>query len=87
MHTPGTQKNGNYEASLSALCMLLEHVLRAALINDEDTDNPKIVKATRNNSKIELGCSPRATLNLVRGCQAYAAINGRDYVIENRFAS
>lgn len=28
---------GNYEASLSALCMLLEHVLRAAIINDEDT--------------------------------------------------
>lgn len=40
-----------------------------------------IVKATRSNEKIELGCSPRATLNLVKGCQAYAAINGRDYVI------
>lgn len=40
-----------------------------------------IVIATRNNLEIELGCSPRATLNLMKGCQAYAAIQGRDYVI------
>ncbi|GAA0121660.1 MoxR family ATPase [Clostridium faecium] len=40
-----------------------------------------IVIATRTHNAIELGCSPRATLNLMKGCQAYAAINGRDYVI------
>ncbi|WP_010294764.1 AAA family ATPase [Clostridium senegalense] len=40
-----------------------------------------IVVATRNNMDIELGCSPRVTLGLMKGCQAYAAINGRDYVI------
>lgn len=40
-----------------------------------------IVIATRKHKSIELGCSPRATLNLMKGCQAYAAINGRDYVI------
>ncbi|WP_291567896.1 MULTISPECIES: AAA family ATPase [unclassified Clostridium] len=40
-----------------------------------------IVIATRKHKGIELGCSPRATLNLMKGCQAYAAINGRDYVI------
>ncbi len=40
-----------------------------------------LVNATRNNNEIELGCSPRATLNLVKGCQALAAIRERDYVI------
>lgn len=40
-----------------------------------------LVRATRNHKEIELGCSPRATLNLMKGCQGLAAINGRDYVI------
>lgn len=40
-----------------------------------------IIKATRNHRDIELGASPRGTLNLMKGCQALAAIRGRDYVI------
>lgn len=40
-----------------------------------------IVNATRNHKDIELGGSPRASLNLMRGSQALAAINGRDYVL------
>jgi MoxR-like ATPase len=40
-----------------------------------------IVKATRVHKEIELGCSPRASLNMMKGCQALAAIRGRDYVI------
>lgn len=40
-----------------------------------------LVRATRNHKEIELGCSPRATLNLMKGCQGLAAIKGRDYVI------
>ena len=40
-----------------------------------------IITATRKHQEIELGCSPRATLNLMKASQAYAAINGRDYVI------
>ena len=40
-----------------------------------------MVRATRNHKEIELGCSPRATLNLMKGCQGLAAIKGRDYVI------
>lgn len=40
-----------------------------------------IVRATRSHKDVELGCSPRATLNLMKGCQAIAAIRGRDYVI------
>jgi MoxR-like ATPase len=40
-----------------------------------------IVKATRVHKDVELGCSPRASLNMMKGCQALAAIRGRDYVI------
>lgn len=40
-----------------------------------------LVSSTRSHSEIELGCSPRATLNLMKGCQALAAIRERDYVI------
>lgn len=40
-----------------------------------------IITATRKHNNVELGCSPRASLNLMKGGQALAAINGRDYVI------
>lgn len=40
-----------------------------------------IVTETRRNRHVELGCSPRASLNLMRGSQALAAIKGRDYVL------
>ncbi|ERI91805.1 ATPase family protein [Clostridiales bacterium oral taxon 876 str. F0540] len=40
-----------------------------------------IISSTRNCKDVELGCSPRATLNLIKGAQALAAINGREYVI------
>ena len=37
--------------------------------------------ATRTLSEVRLGASPRATLQLVRGARAQAALNGREYVI------
>ena len=40
-----------------------------------------IVQATRKNSSIALGISPRGTLALLKSSQVYAAINGRNYVI------
>ncbi|SHJ15400.1 MoxR-like ATPase [Clostridium amylolyticum] len=40
-----------------------------------------IVRATRNNELIEMGASPRASLSLMKGAQALAAIKGRDYVL------
>lgn len=40
-----------------------------------------IITATRRDEEVEVGCSPRATIALMKGSQAYAAINGRDYVI------
>jgi len=41
----------------------------------------KIARATRQHPEIELGASPRATLALYQAAQAWAAIQGRDYVI------
>lgn len=41
----------------------------------------QIVQQTRNNEKIELGASPRASIALMKAAQATAYLNGRDYVI------
>lgn len=41
----------------------------------------KLMDKTRHESEISLGASPRATLSLIRACQGYAYIQGRDYVI------
>ncbi|MCQ2430996.1 MAG: MoxR family ATPase [Clostridia bacterium] len=40
-----------------------------------------IVTATRDNDQIVLGASPRATLALAHAAQAWAAMQGRDYVL------
>ena len=40
-----------------------------------------IVNATRNKENILLGISPRGTIALYKASKAYAAINGRDFVI------
>jgi MoxR-like ATPase len=40
-----------------------------------------LATATRTHPDLRLGASPRATLHLVRACRAYAALDGRDYVI------
>lgn len=41
----------------------------------------RIARATRENSDVQLGASPRATLNLYHASQAWAAIHGRDFVL------
>lgn len=40
-----------------------------------------IVRATRRDDRISLGCSPRGTLMLFRASQARAVVKGRDYVM------
>ena len=40
-----------------------------------------LCEAARNGDRVRLGPSPRALLALMRACQAWAAIHGRDYVI------
>ena len=39
-----------------------------------------IVRATRDHPSAQLGVSPRGSLALYRACEAYAALQGRDYV-------
>jgi MoxR-like ATPase len=39
-----------------------------------------IVRATREHAAVSLGVSPRGTLALYRACEAFAAMQGRDYV-------
>ena len=47
----------------------------------------EIVYRTRNLPKLELGCSPRAGISLVKASRARALIHGRDYVVpEDLFA-
>jgi MoxR-like ATPase len=41
----------------------------------------RVSRATRKNQEISLGASPRATLALYQASQAWAAIQGRDYVL------
>jgi MoxR-like ATPase len=40
-----------------------------------------LTRRTRQTGDIYLGASPRGTLSLARACQAYAALQGRDYVL------
>jgi MoxR-like ATPase len=40
-----------------------------------------LVNATRSHESLRLGASPRATLHLLRASRAWAALDGRDYVI------
>lgn len=40
-----------------------------------------IIQATRNNPRILLGSSPRGALALLNVCQAYAMLQGRDFVL------
>ena len=61
---------GNYEASLSALCMLLEHVLRAAIINDEDTGMNRTDSASQLNKYDSLtkAIAKAESTHLMDGC-------------------
>jgi MoxR-like ATPase len=41
----------------------------------------RISRSTRQHDEIQLGASPRATLALYQAAQAWAAIQGREYVL------
>jgi len=48
-------------------------------------DCVELVNLTRNNTDIELGCSPRAALSLVHASRARAFIHGRDFTVPEDF--
>lgn len=79
----GEQAKGSAEQLVKAMEDVQEvHVSEAFL-----THCVEIVNRTRNHPKLELGCSPRAGISLVKASRARALIHGRDYVVpEDLFA-
>lgn len=73
--------------SLSAVCRKEDIVaaypeVRAVKVSDLIKDYIiRIAEETRESTGIRLGMSPRGTLALMRASQAYAAIDGRDFVL------
>jgi MoxR-like ATPase len=56
--------------------------VREVLVSDPVKDYIiSLVRETRNSPELRLGASPRATLQLLRASRAWAALDGRDYVI------
>jgi MoxR-like ATPase len=56
--------------------------VRDVLVSDPVKDYIiSLVRETRNSPELRLGGSPRATLQLLRASRAWAALDGRDYVI------
>lgn len=60
---------------------LFEDVSNVSIQDDVMDYLINIVNETRNKDNIELGVSPRGSIALFKASQAYAAINGRDYII------
>ena len=74
-------------ASAEELIRAME-VVHEIHVSDTFTDHAvEVVKRTRTHPNIELGCSPRAGIALVKASRARALIHGRHYVIpEDLFA-
>jgi MoxR-like ATPase len=60
----------------------LQNVRRIIRVEDSVRDYiVRIARSTREHSEVQLGASPRATMALYHSAQAWAAIQGRDFVI------
>ena len=60
----------------------LQEVCRNVYVHEELLDYMvRLIHATRKHSKVSTGVSPRGTLALVRASQAFAMVQGRDYVV------
>jgi len=79
----GEQQTGSSEQLVRAMEDVQQvHVSEAFLEHVVE-----IVNRTRKHPKLELGCSPRAGISLVKSSRARALIHGRDYVLpEDLFA-
>ena len=60
---------------------LLSNVSKVTIADDVMDYLVEIVRETRNRNDISLGASPRGSISLFKASQAYAAINGRDYIL------
>jgi MoxR-like ATPase len=60
----------------------LVQAVRGVLVSDQVKDYIiNLANATRTSPELRLGASPRASLHLLRASRAWAALDGRDYVI------
>ncbi|MCX6668054.1 MAG: MoxR family ATPase [Euryarchaeota archaeon] len=62
--------------------LAMQDTIRSVYI-DKDIQNyiVKLVQSTRNESRVEVGISPRGSIALFKLSKAHAAFNGRDYVV------
>ena len=81
------QSEKNPLASLRPVCTAAELAQTQREV-EQITVRPKIVSyiialanTTRNDTALRLGASPRSTLAMVRASQAFAALDGRDFVL------
>lgn len=84
LHDGGTLRSyPDVEAVLSvaALKVLREQVSRVLIDAKLKTFIVQLVAATRKSGWLYLGASPRASIALMNGAKAYAALQGRDFVV------
>ena len=76
-------ENDNFNSFISKNEILEARKLVQSIHIDKDLIKylAQIVAKTRNNNSIYLGGSPRASINIMNTAKAYAAINGRDFVL------
>lgn len=68
-------------SNIDELIRFKEEVVQIHVDNDVRNYILDLIDATRNSSYFQLGVSPRGSLALYKGAQAYAALKGRDYVL------
>ncbi len=62
--------------------LAMQHAVREVRVEASVRDYVvSLVRATRTHAAVELGASPRGSLYLYHGAQAFAALHGRDYVL------
>jgi len=87
MHNEGFSSIDLDKSNLGVVCTANELIECRNLILKVKVDEElmeyiiSIVSETRNNPTIEVGSSPRGAIALLQTAKAYAAYNGRDYVI------
>ncbi|MDX9972186.1 MAG: MoxR family ATPase [FCB group bacterium] len=66
----------------AALVMRMQQSVREIFLHDKVRDYIlRLIGRTRDSTHLTLGASPRASIALFRAAQAYAAVEGRSYVI------
>lgn len=81
MNVEEAKKKISYVANKEKVRELIESSKQVVVSELVSSYIVRIVEATRNNSDIKLGSSPRGGIALFRLCRAYALYKGRNYVV------